>query len=73
MRREALRNALDRLDDRERRVLILRYGLGDGEPQTFRQIAGELGITRERVRQIERQALGQLALMEELELLGEAA
>ena len=73
LRREALLNALGRLDARERRVLILRYGLEDVDPRTLVQIAEYLGVTRERVRQIERRALEQLAVMRELETLGEAA
>jgi RNA polymerase primary sigma factor len=51
---------LDRLDGREAAVLRLRYGLGGEEPLTLQQIGDRLGLTRERVRQIERDALRQL-------------
>ncbi|OGX39172.1 MAG: hypothetical protein A3D87_07015 [Omnitrophica WOR_2 bacterium RIFCSPHIGHO2_02_FULL_50_17] len=44
---------LDMLDDRERRIMELRYGLSDGESHTLAEIAKELGVSRERIRQIE--------------------
>ncbi|MCW3011687.1 MAG: polymerase, sigma 32 subunit, RpoH, partial [Solirubrobacterales bacterium] len=47
------------LSDRERAVLRARYGL-DGEPETMREVAGRLGVSAERVRQVERRALGKL-------------
>ena len=49
--------ALARLTDREQTVLRMRYGLNDGEEHTLEQIGVSLGVTRERVRQIEAQAL----------------
>ena len=59
-RRTELLRALDLLDTRERSVIILRYGL-DGEPaRTLSDVGGMLGITRERVRQIENRALSKL-------------
>ena len=48
------------LTDRERKVIELRYGLTDAEPQTLEQIGQDLGITRERVRQIETNSLRKL-------------
>jgi len=51
--------ALDRIDETERRVLELRYGF-DGEPQTLEAIGKTLGISRERIRQLETQALARL-------------
>jgi RNA polymerase sigma factor (sigma-70 family) len=54
-----LRSLLSGLSDRERTVLRARYGL-DGEEQTLREIAGRLGLSAERVRQIEQRALGKL-------------
>jgi RNA polymerase primary sigma factor len=60
LRRLEVRNALSRLPERERRVLELRFGL-DGDPQPLETIGKELGISRERVRQVEGEAMAQLA------------
>jgi len=60
LRREAVRAALSRLPERERRILELRFGF-DGEQQPLESIGRELGLTRERVRQLEREGLSQLA------------
>src|SRR5262245_51362970 len=51
---------LDRLEDREATVLRMRFGLDGGEPRTLKEIGERLGLTRERVRQIEREALVKL-------------
>ena len=51
---------MERLRSRERSVLMLRFGL-EGEPLTLEQIGRRLGVTRERVRQLEAQALRTLA------------
>jgi RNA polymerase primary sigma factor len=51
---------LDQLDEREATVLRLRFGLNGADPQTFQQIGDQLGLTRERVRQIERDSLKKL-------------
>jgi RNA polymerase primary sigma factor len=67
LRSEALAEALARLENRERTVLILRYGIGDGEPKTLGEIGGRLGVSRERVRQIETEALKRLAGLRETE------
>lgn len=48
------------LDERERKILILRYGLGDDEPYTLEQIADVFNLTRERIRQIEARAMSKL-------------
>lgn len=45
------------LDERERKILRLRYGLEDGEPKTLEQVATIEHVTRERIRQIESKAL----------------
>jgi RNA polymerase sigma factor (sigma-70 family) len=55
-----LRRALDRLEPRLRDVLERRFGLAGGNPQTLEHIGKELGITRERVRQLETRALKEL-------------
>jgi RNA polymerase primary sigma factor len=55
-----LRSLLSGLSDRERMVLRARYGLDGGREQTLREIAGRLGLSAERVRQIEQRALGKL-------------
>jgi RNA polymerase primary sigma factor len=52
---------LDCLPDRERQVIALRFGLDDGEPKTLEQISRRVGLTRERVRQIQEQSLRRLA------------
>jgi RNA polymerase primary sigma factor len=60
LEREALRVQLARLSERERRVLALRFGLDQPEPQTLAEIGEEFDLTRERIRQIEARALGKL-------------
>ncbi|MFL5918810.1 MAG: RNA polymerase sigma factor RpoD/SigA [Gaiellaceae bacterium] len=59
LRARSVRDALRRLPERERRVLELRFGF-DGEPTSLEQIGRELKISRERVRQVERDALAAL-------------
>ncbi len=58
--REAVDRALGQLTDRERRVLELRFGLDDGRARTLEEVGREIGVTRERVRQIEAEALRKL-------------
>ncbi|MGI9657549.1 MAG: sigma-70 family RNA polymerase sigma factor [Gaiellaceae bacterium] len=65
LRRTSVRRALQSLPERERRVVELRFGF-DGEPWTLEAIAAELELTRERVRQIELNALHRLSALREL-------
>ena len=58
--RENVREVLSGLPPREGRVLQLRYGLFDGQSYTLEQVGRKIGVTRERVRQIETQALNRL-------------
>jgi RNA polymerase primary sigma factor len=55
-----LKNLLNQLTERERRVLQLRYGLIDGQERTLESVGREFGVTRERIRQIEVKALRKL-------------
>ena len=59
-RQQELMSALDELGDRTRLVLEARFGLNDREPATLEQVGAEIGVTRERVRQIETRALREL-------------
>lgn len=68
--RAALRKVLSRLSIRERYILEQRYGLIDGETHTLEEIGRTLGVTRERIRQIEQKALGRLRKRESRKILG---
>src|ERR1700710_912446 len=73
LREETLKRALQELPARERTVVALRYGSDGGDPTPLREIGRQLGITPERVRQIESKALGRLGRMRELAALRQAA
>jgi RNA polymerase primary sigma factor len=74
LRQDAVRRAVAKLPEREREIVKMRFGLnGDPDPQSLEQIGKRLGMTRERVRQIETQALERLSVERELESLTEAA
>ena len=60
---ERLESALDELNPRQRRVLRLRFGLDRRHERTLGEVGEELGVSRERVRQIEAEALAQLRRM----------
>jgi RNA polymerase primary sigma factor len=70
LQKEALDRALEALPERDRRVLELRYGLRGEEPHTLEHIGRRLGITRERVRQIEIESLSRLASLREIDAVG---
>jgi RNA polymerase primary sigma factor len=69
LRSQALMVALHALPERERHVLVLRYGLVDEEPKTLEEIGKRLGLTRERVRQIELESLRRLAGLREMQMV----
>ena len=58
--REALEQVLNALPERERQVLILRFGLDSGTPRTLEEVGAVMGFSRERARQVERDALAAL-------------
>jgi RNA polymerase primary sigma factor len=69
LRNETLAEALALLDEREQTVIVLRYGLYGSEPKTLEEIGRSLGVSRERVRQLETGALRRLARLREMESL----
>jgi RNA polymerase primary sigma factor len=73
LRRAAVRRAIRALPERDRAVVRLRYGIGGFTPRSLKEIGGLLGLTPERVRQIEAAALDRLAHTRELAGLSEAA
>jgi RNA polymerase primary sigma factor len=74
LEQDVLRRAVAQLPEREREVVKLRYGLnGDRDPASLEAIGKQLGLTRERVRQIEAHALEQLAVNREIEALKDVA
>jgi RNA polymerase primary sigma factor len=73
LQQDAVRNALERLPEREREVVRLRYGIDGDEPTPLREAGRRLGISSEEVRLLERRALAELAESRELEALRPAA
>jgi RNA polymerase primary sigma factor len=68
---KVLREALENLSDRERRVLELRYGFDDQHPRTLDEVGRTFNVTRERIRQIEHQSLNKLQHLREIQTLRE--
>ena len=58
--RRKIEDILSTLSPRERQVIMLRYGLGDGRPHTLEEVAQIMEVTRERIRQIEQKSLKKL-------------
>jgi RNA polymerase primary sigma factor len=73
MRNEALSRVLGMLAERERQILELRFGLNDEAPQTLDEVGRAFSVTRERIRQIENQALKKLRHLAEAQKLREVA
>jgi RNA polymerase primary sigma factor len=69
LRNDALRDALENLSYRERRVLELRYGLDGEHPRTLDEVGRTFNVTRERIRQIENQSLKKLQNLREAQQL----
>jgi RNA polymerase primary sigma factor len=66
-RQEVIRGMLGRLNDRERKIIVSRFGLEGTRQKTLNQLGKELGITKERVRQIETRARDKLREIAEAE------
>lgn len=73
IRSERVRRVLGRLPERERDVLVMRYGLGGQTPRTLEQCGEAFGVTRERVRQIETSTLRKIKNLPEAQGLREAS
>jgi RNA polymerase primary sigma factor len=73
LREDALRRALERLPEEQRRVIELRFGIGGDEPASLEETGRQLGLGARRVRVLEKRALQQLAVNREVEGLREAA
>src|SRR5207247_158280 len=71
--RDRLQSALENLSYRERRIIELRWGLGDEQPRTLDEVGRLFGLTRERTRQVEDNALRKLASLAETQALREVA
>ena len=73
LRNDALRDALENLSYRERRVLELRYGLDGEHPRTLDEVGRTFNVTRERIRQIQTQSLEKLQNLTEAQKLRDDA
>lgn len=57
---ESVALAMESLNDRERRIITMRFGLGDGRVRTLQEVSDVMGVTKERIRQMEVRALGKM-------------
>ena len=73
LRTEALGRALEQLSPRKRKIVELRFGLSGSEPMMLEAVGKEVGLTRERVRQLEAEALTQLSAMPDIDGVRDAA
>ena len=73
LQREALRGILDALSERERSVLVLRYGLDGQQPRTLDEVGRAFNVTRERIRQIEHQGLKKLRALADAQRVRDVA
>jgi len=69
LRCDDIEHALAALSERERQVIVLRFGLHDGQPRTLEEVGRTFGVTRERIRQIENDTLKTLASLPEAQRL----
>jgi RNA polymerase primary sigma factor len=72
LRSQVLRSALAELPPRERDVLVMRYGIDGDDPKTLEEIGRQLGLTRERVRQIELESLRRLGGLRQVQAMATA-
>ena len=70
---EEISRLLSPLDEREREILKLRFGLDRGEPRTLEEVGEHFNLTRERIRQIENQSLKKLQSLAEAQKLRDVA
>ena len=73
VREKVVRRAVSELPDREREIVLRRYGLADDRPQSVEQVVRSLGVSRAEVRQIEHRALERLAGRREVEAVKDVA
>ena len=64
-----MRHALEALPERERQVIVMRYGLNGGRPRTLEEVGRAFNVTRERIRQIENHTLKKLESLPEAQAL----
>lgn len=69
LQRKDVRCLLNKLDEREREILVRRFGIGNEDPKTLEQIGNELGFSKERIRQLENIALQKLRKVERVDRL----